>query len=98
MPKLKDYYEVLGIPRRSHVRVIEERYWEQAHELKKQPTRKAQRRLSALNEAYETLGTPHRRLKYDQELSGYAEESAVRGGGGVLRAVFSVLGKPFRPD
>src|SRR4051794_32897257 len=83
VPKLKDYYDVLGIPHRAHVRVIEESYWEQAHELKKTPTRKAIKKLQALNEAYEVLGTPHKRLVYDGQ---WSEEDAgsgvpVRGGG-----------------
>jgi curved DNA-binding protein CbpA len=99
LAKLKDYYEVLGIPHRAHVRVIEESYWEQAHELKKQPTRKAAKRLSAINEAYETLGTPHRRLKYDRELGEYSGSNGHSDQqGGFLASVISLLGRPFRPD
>lgn len=98
MAKFKDYYEVLGIPHRAHVRVIEESYWEQAHALKKQPTRKAARRLSAINEAYEILGTPHRRLKYDRELV----QESTNGNGherpGLLASVVNLIGKAFRPD
>ena len=41
--KFKDYYRVLGVPPCSHARVIEERYWEQAHELHGEPTRRAHR-------------------------------------------------------
>ena len=57
---MKDYYQVLGVTPRSHARAIEERYWEQAHELHKEPTRRAVKRLRLINEAYETLGSQYR--------------------------------------
>lgn len=98
MAKFKDYYEVLGIPYRAHVRVVEESYWEQAHELKKQPTRKAARRLSALNEAYEVLGTPHKRLQYDGEFARMGDGSTASARPSFLQNVLSILGRPFRPD
>jgi curved DNA-binding protein CbpA len=98
VPKLKDYYEILGIPHRSHVRLIEESYWEQAHELKKTPTRRATKKLEALNEAYEVLGTPHKRMKYD----GQWAQSDVGGNGArqssFLQHLVNLLSRPFRPD
>jgi curved DNA-binding protein CbpA len=96
--KFKNYYEVLGIPPRTHVRIIEEKYWEQAHELQRVPTRKAARRLSAINEAYEVLGTPHRRLKYDREYMGFETEHRSPARPGFLQLFVNMLGKPFRPD
>jgi curved DNA-binding protein CbpA len=98
MAKLKDYYQVLGVPPRSHVRVIEDTYWERAHELQKQPTRKAAKRLSALNEAYETLGSPHRRELYDQQRLNHEANGHSSNGGGFLQLVVNLIGKPFRPD
>lgn len=100
MPKFKDYYAVLGVPPRCHHRVIEERYWEQAHGLKGDPTKKAQKRLSLINEAYETLGSPHRREQYDRL---HAEYRTPSNGHGASRPTFmqnmlDLLGKPFRPD
>ena len=98
MAKLKDYYQVLGVPPRSHVRVIEDTYWERAHELQKQPTRKAAKRLSALNEAYETLGSPHRREQYDRL---WAHQPTNGDGGSrtnFLQLFVNLIGKPFRPD
>jgi len=96
--KFKDYYSVLGIARRAHVRVIEETYWEQAHALQRIPTRSAAKRLQALNEAYEILGTPHRRLQYDREYMGYEELHRAPARPGVLQLFVNMLGKPFRPD
>ena len=99
MPKFVDYYAVLGIPPRAHLRVIEESYWEQAHELKKQPTRKAQRRLCQINEAYEVLGTPHRRLRYDSERAEYVSAAAAKQEGhaaGFLHTFLGLFVRPFR--
>ncbi len=93
----KDYYELLGVPPRSHVRVIEESYWERAHSLQSIPTRKAQQRLGALNEAYETLGSPHKRADYDRRRHD-AQDAAAGNSTGLLHTLISLLGKPFRPD
>jgi DnaJ-class molecular chaperone len=78
--------------------VIEDTYWERAHELHGIPTRKAQRRLGALNEAYEVLASPHRREEYDRRFSREAEMATAASSRGWLAAVVSLLGKPFRPD
>jgi curved DNA-binding protein CbpA len=98
VPKLKDYYDVLGIPHRAHVRVIEESYWEQAHELKKTPTRKAVKRLQALNEAYEILSTPHKRMTYDGQLAEADTAATAPRRGGVLQLFVGLLSRAFRPD
>ena len=96
--KTKDYYQVLGVAPRSHARAIEERYWEQAHELHNEPTRRAVKRLRLINEAYETLGSPHRRERYDRQRAQLgAGDGAIRGPG-LLQVCLSVLSKPFRPD
>jgi curved DNA-binding protein CbpA len=97
LAKFKDYYHVLGIAPRSHVRVIEDSYWEAAHELQRQPTRAAARKLRALNEAYEVLGTPHRRLVYDRQFAAYSKETAPDAPGGAVQHFFGMLAKAFRP-
>ncbi len=97
MAKRKDYYDVVGVPRRAHVRLIEESYWEQAHELKKMPTRKALKKLEALNEAYEILGTPHRRLKYDGQFPEADALGTETQRNGFLQNFVSLLGRRFRP-
>jgi len=96
--RFKDYYEVLGLPPRAHVRLIEETYWEQAHALQRIPTRKAQRRLRAINEAYEVLGTPHRRLAYDSQYLGYQTLREEPPRPSLVETIVNMLGKPFRPD
>ena len=98
MAKFKDYYRVLGIPPRSHFRDIEETYWEQAHALRRQPTRKAAQRLKAINEAYEVLASPHRRAEYDQRYRREAGEANGDGRPGMLQSFVNLLGKAFRPD
>jgi curved DNA-binding protein CbpA len=95
----KDYYALLGVAPRSHARIIEESYWERAHELHGVPTRKAQQRLGALNEAYEVLGTPHKRAEYDRHRGSNGDYTRREGSAGsFLNTLFSILGKPFRPD
>ena len=96
MAKFKDYYEVIGIAPRSHVRVIEETYWQTAHQLQRQPTRAAAKKLRALNEAYEVLGTPHRRMAYDRQFSVQAQANGRDQRPGVMRQLFAVLARPFR--
>jgi curved DNA-binding protein CbpA len=96
--KFKDYYKVLGVAPRSHARVIEEKYWEQAHELHKEPTKKAQKRLVLINEAYETLGSPYRRELYDHQRDRLIESQAPDRGPTVVQSFLSLLGKAFRPD
>ncbi len=98
MGKVKDFYLVLGVAPRSHARVIEERYWEQAHELHHEPTRRAAKRLRLINEAYETLGSPHRRERYDIQRAQVAQPARSNAGPTLLQNVLSVLSKPFRPD
>ena len=94
----KDYYDVLGVPPRSHARIIEESYWERAHALHGVPTKKAQQRLGVLNEAYEVLGSPHKRAEYDRRRARQAEEEAGKRRRGFFNMLVSLIGKPFRPD
>ena len=96
--RTKDYYQVLGVTPRSHARLIEESYWERAHELHLLPTRKAQQRLSVLNEAYEILGTPHKRAAYDRQRVHTEHSNGSSNGGGFMQTLINLIGKPFRPD
>lgn len=99
MARIKNYYATLGVEPRSHARVIEETYWERAHELHGVPTRQAQKRLKTLNEAYETLASPHKRAAYDRKLREFESHNGdVARGGGFLQMFVNLLGKPFRPD
>ena len=97
MAKFKDLYRVLGVSPRSHFRDIEESYWEQAHALRMQPTRKAALRLKALNEAYEVLASPYRRAQYDATWRDRASDSIVDNRPGALQSFVNLLGKAFRP-
>lgn len=98
MAKNKDYYEVLGVPHRAHVRLVEESYWEQARLLQKTPTRTAARKLKALNEAYEVLGTPYKRMKFDRDWADAVALEHRDAHPGFLQMFVSLLGRPFRPD
>jgi curved DNA-binding protein CbpA len=96
--KFKDFYRVLGISPRAHFRDIEETYWEQAHELRRQPTRKAAQRLKAINEAYEVLASPHRRAEYDRRFRSQSGDADEHRRPGMFQSFVNLLGKAFRPD
>ena len=98
MGKFKDYYSVLGVAPRSHARVIEERYWEQAHELHNVPTRRAVKQLRSVNEAYEVLGSPHKREHYDLERAQFVESEQRPQQSSFLHAFVNLVGRAFRPD
>ncbi len=98
MGKFKDYYSVLGVQPRSHARAIEERYWEQAHELHGVPTRRAAKQLRSINEAYEVLGSPHRRERYDHQRAEVVGSAQRPPEPGFLHTFVNLLGKAFRPD
>jgi len=101
--KFKDYYAVLGVAPRAHARVIEETYWSKAHELHQHlhraPTKKLQKKLTQLNEAYEILGAPQKRSAYDRKRSeAFGEPTAREYRPSVFESVLLVVSKPFRPD
>jgi DnaJ-class molecular chaperone len=102
--KFKDYYAVLGVQPRSHARVIEERYWEMAHglhnDLHEAPTKKMQKRLHQINEAYEVLGSPHKRSAYDRKRMDYMRHDIEKANRepSLFESFVLVLSKPFRPD
>jgi curved DNA-binding protein CbpA len=98
LAKFRDLYRVLGVSPRSHFRDIEEAYWEQAHALRLQPTRKAAHRLRAINGAYEVLASPHRRAEYDARWRQNHGDGHDRSRSGVLQLFVSLVGKAFRPD
>ncbi len=66
--KYKDYYELLGVPRNSTAAVIKKAYRKLAREyhpdVNKDPA--AQSRFQEISEAYEVLGDPEKRKRYDQ--------------------------------
>jgi len=66
MKQFKDYYEVLGVHPQAPARAVEEAYWELAHQYHARRSRAAAKRLRLLNEAYEVLANPQRRLAYDR--------------------------------
>jgi curved DNA-binding protein CbpA len=96
--KFKDYYRVLGVPPRSHAKVIEETYWAQAHELHREPTKRAVKRLTQINEAYEVLGSPHRREVYDRKRYEFVDDARMVAQPGLLQSFFGIVGRALRPD
>ena len=82
----KDYYKILGVERQSNADDIKQKYRKLALELhpdKNPGDKNAEDRFKEINEAYEVLGDPKKRAKYDQLGSSYsAWERTGRQSGG----------------
>src|ERR1039457_371243 len=65
----KDYYEVLGVPRNAGDADIKKSFRKLAREFHPdvaKDKRKAEEKFKEINEAYEVLGDPVKRKKYDE--------------------------------
>lgn len=82
----KDYYKTLGVAKNASEKEIKSAYRQlaQKHHPDKNPgDKKAEDKFKDLNEAYEVLGDPQKRAKYDQLGSSYAQwERMGKPGGG----------------
>ncbi len=82
----KDYYKILGVKRNAEEKEIKRTYRRlalQYHPDKNPDDKQAEERFKEINEAYEVLGDPEKRAKYDQLGSSYRawERSGGRPGG-----------------
>jgi curved DNA-binding protein len=78
----KDYYKILGVDRNADSKTIKRAYRSMAvkHHPDKNPgDKQAEERFKEINEAYEVLGDPAKRARYDQLGSSY--QSWERAGG-----------------
>jgi len=81
----KDYYKILGVPRNAEAKDIKRAYRSLAvkHHPDKNPgDKRAEERFKEINEAYEVLGDPSKRAKYDQLGASYQAWQRSGGGGG----------------
>jgi curved DNA-binding protein len=65
----KDYYEILGVPKNADQKQIKSAYRSlarQHHPDKNRDDLGAEEKLKAINEAYEVLGSPENRARYDR--------------------------------
>src|ERR671913_1482130 len=82
----KDYYATLGIPKTANAKEVKQAYRKMArkyHPDVNPGDKSAESRFKEINEAYEVIGDPDKRKKYDELGSNWkAYEQAQRGGGG----------------
>src|SRR5262245_52432396 len=88
MVDVRDYYEILGVPRTASAADIKKAFRKLArehHPDKKPGDKLAEQRFKDINEANAVLSDPDKRTKYDRfgrDWEAYARAGAAAGGGG----------------
>ncbi len=84
--EFKDYYATLGVPKTASAKEVKQAFRKMArkyHPDVNPGDKSAESRFKEINEAYEVIGDPDKRKKYDELGSNWKMyEQAQRGGGG----------------
>ena len=93
-----DYYKILGVDRNIPQKDVRAAYRKRAklfHPDLHPNDPKAKAKFQALNEAYEVIGDPDKRAKYDQYGEKWREADAFQGGAGGFGRGGAGGGNPF---
>ncbi len=93
-----DYYKILGVDKSIPQKDVKRAYLKRAKQFHPDlhpDDPKAKAKFQALNEAYEVIGDPEKRKKYDQYGANWREADAYRAAGGGGSYHFSGGGSPF---
>jgi DnaJ-class molecular chaperone len=96
MDKLKDYYELLGVPRDASMTAIKRAFRRLARRFDGARTKGATDTFAELQAAYETLTDAERRRRYDDALGG-DDRPALADWSFVRRPAAGDLRRPFAP-
>ncbi len=96
MEKLKDYYQLLGVPRDASVTAIKRAFRRLTRKSRPGAKGGGSELLADLEAAYETLTDAARRDRYDEHLRGLERPGPV-GWSALRRPASSDLRRPFRP-
>src|SRR5260370_39928162 len=83
--EFKDYYKILGVPRDASAEDIKKAFRKlarQYHPDVAKVKKGAEEKFKEINEAYEVLGDPENRRKYDELGANWREEAGIRGSPG----------------
>src|SRR4051794_41306209 len=87
MARAPDHYKTLGVDKKASQEDIKKAYRKLARKYHPDTNKEtgAEERFKAISEAYDTLGDPDKRKKYDRGGSGFAGGSPFGRGGGRAR-------------
>src|SRR3990167_10847302 len=63
---MKDYYQILGVPRNASQEEVKKAYRKLAHQFHPDKTGGSEEKFKEVNEAYQVLGSEQKRAQYDR--------------------------------
>jgi len=93
---MKDYYQILGIPRNASQEEVKKAYRKLAHQFHPDKTGGSEEKFKEVNEAYQVLSSEQKRAQYDRFGSaGFEHAGAGRGNNTGVEWDFSNFGQGF---
>lgn len=91
---MKDYYQILGVPRNASQEEVKKAYRKLAHQFHPDKTGGSEEKFKEVNEAYQVLGSEQKRAQYDR-FGSAGFDNAGRGNGSGVEWDFSNSAQGF---